>query len=96
MRCGQNREADLPAGKPNRTTDPEAVRQIGALYPIEAEIREQLPEIQQRSRQARAASTLEGLYASLGHTLAKLSLKSALAEAIRYARTQSLPLFDQR
>lgn len=66
----------------------EALQRIGALYAIEAEIRGHLPEQRQRVREARARPLLEAFQTWLKETLAKISQKSALAEAIRYALTR--------
>ena len=65
----------------------EALRRIGALYGIEAEIRGKLPAERQRVRQARAGPLLASLHDWLDETLRTLSRKSALADAIRYALT---------
>lgn len=66
----------------------EALQRIGALYAIEAQIRGQSPQERARVRQARAGPLLEDLHAWLRQTLSKLSQRSALAEAIRYATTR--------
>lgn len=66
----------------------EALQRIGALYAIEADIRGQLPEQRGAVREARAGPLLGDLQAWLSDTLTKLSQKSALAEAIRYALTR--------
>ena len=63
----------------------EALRRIGALYGIEAEIRGKPPQERQLAREARAAPLLASLHDWLQETLRSLSQKSALAEAIRYA-----------
>lgn len=63
----------------------EALQRIGVLYAIEAEIRGQLPPRRQAVRAARAGPLLADCRAWLTRTLATLSQKSALAEAIRYA-----------
>jgi len=63
----------------------EALRRIGALYAIEAEVRGKLPALRSEVRQARAAPLLEDFRGWLTETLGKLSRKSALAEAIGYA-----------
>lgn len=63
----------------------EALRRIGALYAIEAEVRGKLPALRREARQARAAPLLEDFRGWLTQTLGKLSRKSALAEAIGYA-----------
>jgi hypothetical protein len=63
----------------------EALKQIGALYAVEASIRGKPPERRQAERQARAGPVLVALRAWFDTTLRQLSQKSALAEAIRYA-----------
>jgi transposase len=63
----------------------EALKQIGALYAIEADIRGKPPEQRRAQRQARAGPLLTELRAWLDEALRNLSQKSALAEAIRYA-----------
>jgi len=63
----------------------EALQRIGALYAIEAEIRGRAPEERCALRQARAGPLLDQLHAWFSATLAKLSKKSELAAAIRYA-----------
>lgn len=66
----------------------EALKRIGALYAIEAEIRGQPPPHRQQVRQARAGPLLDQLRVWLSDTLRKISHKSALADAIRYATTR--------
>lgn len=66
----------------------EALKRIGALYVIEAEVRGQLPEQRRSVRAARAGPILAEFQTWLMATLSKLSQKSALAEAIRYALTR--------
>lgn len=63
----------------------EALERIGALYALEAQIRGQAPAKRCELRQARAGPLLEQLQAWLLATLSKLSKKSELAGAIRYA-----------
>ena len=63
----------------------EALDRIGRLYGIEAEIRGRLPDERAAVRQARAGAELEALHAWLHTIVAKLSKKSELALAIRYA-----------
>jgi transposase len=63
----------------------EVLKQIGALYAVEASIRGKPPERRQAERQARAGPVLVALRAWFDTTLRQLSQKSALAEAIRYA-----------
>ena len=63
----------------------EALARIGALYAIEAEIRGRPPDARHDQRRARAGPLLETMKNWLQSTLTKLSGKSALALAIRYA-----------
>src|SRR5881227_2228409 len=63
----------------------EALDRIGRLYGIEAEIRGRAPDERREVRQARAGPELEALHAWLHTIVAKLSKKSELALAIRYA-----------
>lgn len=62
----------------------EALTRIGQLYAIEQEIRGQPPDTRRDVRQARAGPLLDDFKQWLNATLAQLSKKSALAEAIRY------------
>jgi len=66
----------------------EALERIGALYAVEADIRGQAPEQRCAQRQARAGPILDQLHEWLLATVAKLSKKSELAGAIRYALTR--------
>jgi len=63
----------------------EALKRIGALYAIEAEVRGQLPDHRRRIREAQAGPLLDDFKTWLTETLARLSQKSALANAISYA-----------
>ena len=63
----------------------EALRRIGQLYDIEEQIRGQLPPERGRVRAERAALLLDELKTWLEAQLAKVSKKSELAVAIRYA-----------
>lgn len=63
----------------------EALDRIGRLYGIEAEIRGRTPDERTAVRQARAGPELDALRAWLQTTVTKLSKKSELALAIRYA-----------
>jgi len=63
----------------------EALDRIGALYGIEAGIRGKPPDGRQRSREEKSLPLLAGLKAWLETTLPKLSGKSDLAAAMRYA-----------
>jgi transposase len=73
----------------------EALRQIRALYKIEAEIRGRSAEERRAVRQERSQPVVEALHAWLAAQLERVSGKSALAEAIRYAlrHWQGLGLF---
>ena len=63
----------------------EALRQIAALYEIEDEIRGQPAEDRRRVRQQRSRPLIEAMQAWLAETLGRISGRSALAQAIRYA-----------
>jgi len=66
----------------------EALRRIGELYAIEADIRGSPPKHRGEVRHARAGPRLEDLRAWLRQTLARLSKKSELAKAIGYVLTR--------
>jgi transposase len=66
----------------------EAIQRIGALYAIEKEIQGQPPEVRREVRQARAGPHLDSFKAWLHESLLKLSVKSELATAIRYATSR--------
>jgi transposase len=66
----------------------QALERIGVLYALEADIRGQAPEQRCTQRQARAGPLLDELHAWLTASLAKLSKKSELAGAMRYALTR--------
>jgi transposase len=63
----------------------EALERIALLYQIESDIRGHPPEHRCAVRQARAGPHLQSLYTWLLDTVRKLSKKSELAVAIRYA-----------
>jgi transposase len=63
----------------------EALDRIGGLYGIEAEIRGRPPDERVAVRKSRAGPELEALHGWLQMTVTKLSQKSELALAIRYA-----------
>src|SRR2546428_6772298 len=63
----------------------EAIQRIGALYAIEREIRGSVSAQRARVRQQRAGPLLDELHAWLSTTLQKVSVKSELAGAIKYA-----------
>jgi transposase len=73
----------------------EALRRIGELYAIEAEIRGRPAEERQSVRQERSKPVVDALHAWLTAQLGRVSGKSNLAEAIRYAlrHWQGLVLF---
>jgi transposase len=66
----------------------QALERIGQLYAVEANIRGQAADERCAQRQARAGPLLEQLHDWLIAMLAKLSKKSELAAAIRYALTR--------
>lgn len=74
----------------------EALDRIGALYGIETEIRGKLPDERRMMRQTRAGPLLDDLHAWLHATLARLSAKSELASAIRYALSRWVALTRYR
>ena len=74
----------------------EALRRIGALYAIEADIRGRLPQERARVRGERAAALLDELKAWLEAQLARVSKKSELAVAIRYALSRWVALTRYR
>jgi transposase len=63
----------------------EALRRIGELYAIEADIRGRQPEERRRVRVEHSRPLLESLKQWLEETLVKLSRKSETAQAVRYA-----------
>jgi transposase len=73
----------------------EALRRIGELYKVEAEIRGRSAEERRTVRQERSRPIVDALHAWLTIQLARVSGKSGLAEAIRYAlrHWQGLVLF---
>jgi transposase len=73
----------------------EALRRIAALYEIEAEIRGRPAEDRRQVRQSRSRPLVEAMHAWLGEQLERVSGRSTLAEAIRYAlrHWQGLILF---
>jgi transposase len=70
----------------------EALERIQALFAIEAEIRGLSAEERRAIREARAGPLLEDLNRWFQSTLSKLSRKSPLAVAIRYALTRWIAL----
>src|SRR3954453_8721818 len=73
----------------------EALRRIGELYKVEAEVRGRSAEERRATRQERGKPIVEALHAWLTAQLGRVSGKSGLAEAIRYAlrHWQGLVLF---
>ena len=66
----------------------EAIRRIARLYAVEKEARGSPPERRAALRQAQAAPVFDDLEAWLTQQLTRISAKSPLAAAIRYARTR--------
>jgi transposase len=66
----------------------EALARIGALYGIEEQIRGQPVEVRRQIREARAGPLIADLYRWFKATLTKLSAKSDLSGAIRYAMSR--------
>jgi transposase len=64
------------------------IERIGALYAIEENIRGKPPDERRRIRQARSKPKLDELKQFIEASLAQVSRKSDLAEAIRYALTR--------
>ncbi len=64
------------------------IERIGALYAIEEHIRGKPPDERRRIRQARSKPKLDELKQFIEASLAQVSRKSDLAEAIRYALTR--------
>src|SRR3954470_8416996 len=73
----------------------EALRRIGELYQVEAEIRGRPAEERHAVRQERSRPLVDALHGWLTAQLARVSGKSGLAEAVRYAlrHWQGLVLF---
>ncbi len=63
----------------------EALQRIGALYAIEADIRGQTAEQRKQARQQRSRPLVEAMHVWLTELLGRLSGRSTLAQAIRYA-----------
>jgi transposase len=66
----------------------EALERIGALFAVEREIHGLSPDERRRARQARSRPVLDDLAGFLDGALTRLSGKSELAGAIRYARSR--------
>ena len=73
----------------------EVLRRIGELYKVEAEVRGRPAEERRAVRQERSKPLVDALHAWLTAQLGRVSGKSGLAEAIRYAlrHWQGLVLF---
>src|SRR5271166_1107056 len=63
----------------------QALRRIADLYAIEADIRGQTADERRTGRQERSRPLIEAMQAWLAETLDRISGRSALAQAIRYA-----------
>jgi transposase len=63
----------------------EALQRIGALYAIEADIRGETAEHRKQVRQQRSRPLVEAMHAWVTELLGRLSGRSPLAQAIRYA-----------
>jgi adenylylsulfate kinase-like enzyme len=61
------------------------LQRIGALYAVEADIRGQTAEHRQEQRKQRSRPLVEDMHAWLTGLLGRLSGRSTLAQAIRYA-----------
>ena len=66
----------------------QALARIAKLYEIEAEVRGRPPDERKATRQAKAKAVFEGLEAWLEIQLTRVSAKTPLAGAIRYAITR--------
>ena len=66
----------------------EALDRIAALYAIEAEIKAKPPDERRRLRQQQTAPLIADLKVWLESTLSKISGKSELAKALRYAKSR--------
>lgn len=66
----------------------QALRRIGALYAIEADIRGDPVDERSRQRQARAGPLLEEPFPWLGEMLVQVSVKSELGRTIGYTLTR--------
>ena len=74
----------------------DALQRIGALYAVEADLRGRPVDVRTTGRQARAGPILDAFRVWLHTTLSRISQKSALAEAIRYALTRWVALTRYR
>jgi transposase len=64
------------------------LERMSALFEIEADIRGRSPEARLEARRGRSVPLLADLAALMDRTLARISGKSSLAQAIRYARSR--------
>ena len=80
----QRKFVDVFASQGNAIAE-EAIRRIAELYAVEKEGRGQSPDARVALRQARAKPIFDDLEAWLHAQLPKISDKSPLAQAIRYA-----------
>ena len=78
----------ISRSRTNRQWREEALRRIGELYAIEADIRGRKPEERRQARNERSRPLLESLKQWLEETLGKLSRKSDTSLAVRYALGQ--------
>ena len=81
-------ELFLRSGRDPHSLAAEALRRIGELYDIEAQIRGQPPEVRRAQREARAGPLLDEMHGWLGGLLGRVSAKSDLAQAIGYSLTR--------
>ena len=70
----------------------DALARMGQLYDIERDVRGQLPNVRKAQRQQRADPLLKNMHHWLNTTLATVSKKSDLANAIRYSLTHWVAL----
>ena len=78
----------LSGGRAPGTLAEQALRRIGALYEIEADIRGSPPDERRRQRQERAAPLLADFHAWLAGMVGRVSATSELAAAIGYSLTR--------
>lgn len=78
---------DIHASQGLATAD-ESIRRIAELYAVEKEVRGQPPDARTRIRQAKARPIFDDLEAWFGAQLTRISAKTPLAGAIRYALTR--------
>ena len=85
--AGRTRGASSTTSSRHQVADlaEEALRRIAALYAIEADIRGQPAEDRQQVRQQRSRPLVEAMHVWLTEQLGRVSGRSSLAQAIRYA-----------